>query len=77
MALAGSTFRSCSLRQLLALFRSLLASLENKILLLFKVGSLDNPAGRGEGWQGWLVMAPLLYGRRGDGWVWVVPAPAG
>lgn len=81
VALAGSTFGSRSPQQLLALLQILLPSLENKIILLFKVGSLDKAASRGGGWQDWLVvapsMAPLPRGCRGDGWVWVVPALAG
>ncbi|XP_029880676.1 uncharacterized protein LOC115345656 [Aquila chrysaetos chrysaetos] len=47
VALAGSAFGSCSLQQLLALVQSLLASPENKILILFKVRSLDNLASQG------------------------------
>lgn len=57
VALAGSAFGSRSLQQLLALVQSLLASPENKILILFKVRSLGNLASRGV----------KTAGRTGDG----------
>lgn len=57
VALAGSTFGSRSLQHLLALVQRLSASPENKILILFKVRSLDNLASQGV----------KTAGRTGDG----------